>query len=80
VSEDILRGPDFLKKQWKRLRAKSKLWWSKLTDDDLDIIDGRRDQLIDKLRERYGYSKGEAAREVNRRLKELDNYVESRQT
>ncbi len=63
--EDVLKG------QWKQIRGKSKVWWRKLTDDDLDVINGRRDQLIGKLQERYGYSKEKAAQEVNRRLKEL---------
>ncbi len=63
---------DIIKGEWKQIRSMSKKWWGKLTDDDLDVIDGRRDQLIGKLQERYGYSKGQAAQEVNQRLKELD--------
>lgn len=61
-----------IKEQWKNIRAMSKVWWGMLTEDDLDMIDGRRDQLIGKLRERYGYSKDQAAREINRRLSELE--------
>ncbi len=67
---------DILKELWKQIRHKSKEWWGNLTDDDLDIIDGRRDLLIDKLQERYGYSKDQAAQEVNKRLKELDRMGE----
>jgi len=66
MSADIIKG------QWKQIRSMSKEWWGKLTDDDLDVIDGRRDQLIGKLQERYGYSKDQAAQEVNKRLKDLD--------
>ena len=65
-------GADTIKGQWKNIRGMSKIWWGKLTDDDLDIIDGRRDQLIGKLQERYGYTKDQAAQEINKRLKELD--------
>ncbi len=70
MNEDIIKG------KWKQIRGKSKEWWGKLTDDDLDMIDGNRDQLIGKLQERYGYSKDQAAQEVNKHLKELDRMVE----
>lgn len=70
MNEDILRG------KWKQIRGKSKEWWGKLSDDDLDMIDGNRDQLIGKLQERYGYGKARAAQEVNERLKELNRAVD----
>jgi uncharacterized protein YjbJ (UPF0337 family) len=38
----------------------------KLTDDDLDVIAGKRDQLIGRLQQRYGYSKEEAEKEIDR--------------
>ena len=40
------------------------------------MIDGNREQLIGKLQERYGYSKDQAAQEVNERLKELNQMLE----
>ena len=61
-----------VKGHWKQIRIKAKEWWEKLTDDDLDMIDGKRDQLIGKLQERYGYSKEKAAREVNACLSEIE--------
>jgi uncharacterized protein YjbJ (UPF0337 family) len=61
-----------VKGQWKQIRIRAKEWWEKLSDDDLDMIDGKRDQLIGKLQERYGYTKERAAREVNARLNELE--------
>jgi uncharacterized protein YjbJ (UPF0337 family) len=30
---------------WKQVKGKVKEKWGKLTDDDLNVIDGRRDQL-----------------------------------
>ena len=56
-----------------QIRGRAGEWWGKLTEDDLDIIDGNRYQLVGKLQERYGYSKDKAANEVNERLKELNN-------
>ena len=39
---------------WKQMKGKVKEQWGKLTDDDLDVINGRRDQLEGKIQERYG--------------------------
>lgn len=64
---------DLVKGKWKLIRGNAPKWWGKLTEDDLDSIDGNRYQLIGKLQERYGYSKDRAAQEVNQRLKELDS-------
>ena len=49
---------------WKQFRGKVKEQWGKLTDDDLDVISGKRDQLEGKLQERYGYAKDQARQEV----------------
>mgnify|MGYP002397964416 CR=1 FL=1 len=43
-----------------QMRWKAKEQWGRLTDDDLDVIDGSRDQLVGKLQERYGYSQEQA--------------------
>jgi uncharacterized protein YjbJ (UPF0337 family) len=47
------------------LKGTAKEQWGKLTDDDLTIIAGKRDQLSGKLQERYGYAKDEADRYVD---------------
>lgn len=39
--------------------------WGKLTDDDLDVIDGKQEQLEGRLQQRYGYAKDQAQKEVN---------------
>ena len=39
--------------------------WGKLTDDDLNLVNGRRDQLEGKIQERYGYQKDQVRREVD---------------
>lgn len=61
---------DVLKGQWKQLRGNVKDWWGKLTDNDLDRIDGNRDKLIGALQERYGYTQMQAEQEVDRRFNE----------
>ena len=37
----------------------------KLTDDDLEVIEGKKDQLVGRLQERYGYTKEQAEKELN---------------
>jgi len=49
---------------WKQLKGKVKTQWGKLTDDDLDVIAGRREQLAGKVQERYGIALDNAGREV----------------
>jgi uncharacterized protein YjbJ (UPF0337 family) len=45
---------------WKQFVGLAKIKWGKLTDDDLEVIDGRRDRLAGKIQERYGMAKEEA--------------------
>ena len=49
-----------IKGNWKQARGKVQEQWGRLTDDDLDVIDGRRDILIGKVQEAYGISKDRA--------------------
>ena len=56
MNEDRIKG------NWKQFTGKMKEQWGKLTDDDLDVAAGRRDQLLGKLQERLGLAK-EAAEE-----------------
>ncbi|WP_437614407.1 CsbD family protein [Erwinia sp. V71] len=50
---------------WKQFKGKVKEKWGKLTDDDMTVIEGKRDQLVGKIQERYGYAKEEAEKEVS---------------
>ncbi len=49
---------------WKQFKGKVKEKWGKLTDDDLTVIEGKRDQLVGKIQEKYGYQKEQAEKEV----------------
>ena len=57
--------------QWKQIKGKAKVKWGKLTDDEIDVIEGRRDQLIGKIQQRYGVKKEEAERQVDDWLREF---------
>jgi uncharacterized protein YjbJ (UPF0337 family) len=64
MNDDVFTG------QWRQLRGSLKSWWGKLTDDDLDRIGGQKDKLVGLVQERYGQTRDEAEREVERRLSE----------
>ena len=56
---------DQLKGEWKQSRGKMREQWGKLTDDDLEMIAGQRDQLVGRIQERYGIAKEEAQRQAD---------------
>ncbi len=60
MNEDIAKG------QWKQFRGEMKKLWGKITDDELDQLDGQQDKLAGLIQERYGKSREEAQREVDR--------------
>ncbi len=64
MDENVLKG------KWKQVRGSVKKQWGKLTDDQLDQIEGDRDKLVGKLQEEYGYSKQEAEQQVDQFLRE----------
>jgi uncharacterized protein YjbJ (UPF0337 family) len=56
---------DQIEGQWKQLKGRLREKWGNLTDDDLELIAGKRDQLIGRLQVRYGIAKEEAAKHVD---------------
>jgi uncharacterized protein YjbJ (UPF0337 family) len=56
---------DIVKGQWKQVTGKVKERWGKLTDDDLKLVAGKKDQLVGRLQERYGYEKDRAEKEID---------------
>ncbi len=51
--------------KWKRLSGQAKSEWAKLTDDDLMLIAGKREQLVGKLQEHYGVVKDDAEKQID---------------
>lgn len=49
---------------WMQVKGKLRETWGELTDDDVDVIAGRRDQLVGRITERYGKSADVVEREV----------------
>jgi len=50
---------------WKQVKGQVKEKWGKLTDDELDKMNGRREQLEGKIQERYGIAKDQAKKDVD---------------
>ncbi len=64
--QDVLVG------SWNQLRGPIKTWWNKLSDTDLDEINGNYDILVSKLQEKYGYNVQTAEAQVRQRLGEFE--------
>jgi uncharacterized protein YjbJ (UPF0337 family) len=63
MNNDIFEG------KWKQMRGQAKIWWGKLTDDDLEKVNGNVDKLTGLLQEKYGYTKQQAEEEIEKRTK-----------
>lgn len=57
---------DIIKGNWKEIKGKVKQQWGKLTDDDLQQIDGKRKELIGTIQKQYGYARDQAEEEVKK--------------
>jgi len=63
MNSDIFEG------KWKKMRGQVKIWWGKLTDDDLDKVEGNFDKMIGLLQMKYGYTRQQAEEEIEKRIK-----------
>jgi len=52
------------KGKWKQARSDVTEKWGELTDDELDVIDGQRDQFVGAVQERYGVAREDAEKQV----------------
>lgn len=64
---------DWTEGNWNIFKGKVKEKWGKLTDDDIDVIRGKRDQLVGALQKRYGYVREQAEREADEFARELEH-------
>jgi uncharacterized protein YjbJ (UPF0337 family) len=56
---------DQVEGKWKQYKGQVKVKWGKFTDDDIDVIDGKRQQLVGKLQERYGLAREAAEKQAD---------------
>jgi len=71
MNKDILEG------NWMQIRGRIKETWGRLTDDELDQIQGRKDRLVGKLQEKYGYNRQMAEQQVREFLDQIETHIES---
>jgi len=63
---------DQIKGNWTQVKGKAQQQWGKLTNDDLDVIEGQREEFVGKIQERYGIAKEEAEKQVDDFCKKCD--------
>lgn len=64
MNQDVFDG------KWKQMRGRSREWWGKLTDNDLDKVGGKFENLVGVIQEKYGYTRAQAEADVNKRVAE----------
>ncbi|HMN62443.1 MAG TPA: CsbD family protein [Anaerolinea sp.] len=72
MQEDVLKG------KWKQIQGDVKKAWGRLTDDDIQRIEGSREKLAGILQERYGYTRQAVEEKISRFLEEMENGFEMR--
>ena len=64
ISPELKTMWEKIEGSWQQTKGAVKEQWGKLTDDDFDVVAGRRDQLAGKIQERYGVAKEDAEKQV----------------
>lgn len=57
---------------WMQIKGRVKQRWGKLTNDDLDAIDGKREELLGRIQEREGVAREQAERQVDEFVRKLE--------
>jgi uncharacterized protein YjbJ (UPF0337 family) len=68
---------DRIEGNWKQVKGSARERWGKLTDDELDVVAGKREQLLGKIQEKYGVARDEAERQVREWRVGLEHEAES---
>ncbi|PZP39859.1 MAG: CsbD family protein [Pseudomonas fluorescens] len=72
MNKDILQG------KWTQYKGMALKSWGKLTNDDVDVMEGRAEELVGRLQERYGWAREEAERRVTEQVAEWDKQAKTR--
>jgi uncharacterized protein YjbJ (UPF0337 family) len=62
---------DRVQGNWEEFKGKAQQQWGKLTNDDMDVIEGKRKELAGRLQKHYGYAQDQAEGEIDRWLKDV---------
>ncbi len=63
---------DRVEGNWKSIKGQAQQQWGKLTNDDLDVIEGKRVELSGRLQNRYGIAKDEAEKQIDTWLTKIN--------
>src|SRR6267142_4293210 len=77
VNKEDLMNKDVLQGKWREMKGEVKEQWGKLTDDDLDRIEGKGEQLLGLLQQRYGYARDKAEEEYKRFMEKYPREFDS---
>jgi len=64
---------EILKGKWLRVKGDVRSWWGRLTEDEVDQIQGDAEKFVGKLQELYGYRREQAEKELNEFLRMTDD-------
>jgi len=70
MNKDVFEG------KWKQVRGEAKVWWGKLTDDDLDKVGGQFDVFAGLLQQKYGYSREQAEEAIEKQMNEYESRLQ----
>ena len=56
---------DQISGNWKQMKGQIREQWGELTDDELEMVQGRRDQFEGLLQKKFGFAKEEAKRQID---------------
>ncbi len=62
---------DRVEGNWQEFKGKVQQKWGKLTNDDLEVVKGKRIELCGRLQQRYGYARDQAEKEIDAWLKQV---------
>jgi len=62
---------DLIEGKWKEIKGQVRSKWAKLTDDDVEAVGGKKDELIGRVQQRYGMHRDAAEAEVDSWIKEI---------
>jgi uncharacterized protein YjbJ (UPF0337 family) len=69
MNNDVFEG------SWKQIRGRLKEYWGRLTDDEIDQVEGRYDRMAGLLQEKYGYSRQAAEDEIRSFLDQVESDI-----
>ena len=67
---------DQIEGNWTQFKGKIREQWGRLTDDDIDVINGKREQLVGRVQETYGCLREEAERQVSEFEKKANTFFD----